>query len=183
VDYFVIQIQTGAETDILPQARQALDRLDLAPLDRTELLWPRRKLTIRRRGKNIPHEAPLFPGYLFVRCRVLDPRVVQALTRVSGVFRFLPDNRSPRALSNDDTKLINHFLSFGEVVRKSRVEFDEDNRIVVLDGPLKGLEGRITRVNRRRQRARIRLSLYENSFEIDLGYEVMARLPNNNGEK
>lgn len=177
MDFFVIQIQTGAEPEILPQAQQAIERLSLPAYLRVELLWPRRKLTIRRRGKDVSHEAPIFPGYLFIRSSVLDPEVIRAIKGVHGVYRFLPDNRNPKPLSEDDAKLISHFLSFGEVVRKSRVEFDENNKIVVVDGPLKGLEGRISKVNRRRQRARIRLSLYEDSFEIDLGYEVMAKLP------
>src|SRR4030042_33612 len=68
-------------------------------------------------------------------------------------------------------RVLQQFRSFGEVVQPSRARFDSERRIQVIDGPLKALEGRIVRVDRRKRRARVRLELYENSFLIDFGFE------------
>ncbi|HTP60018.1 MAG TPA: KOW motif-containing protein, partial [Spirochaetia bacterium] len=68
-------------------------------------------------------------------------------------------------------------LGFGEIVDKSMVYFDQDRRIRVVSGPLKGLEGRIVRVDRRKGRARVRLELYQDSFEIDFGFDSMEAAP------
>ena len=38
---------------------------------------------------------------------------------------------------------------------------------------MEGLEGRIVKIDRRKQRARIRLDLYDNSHLIDLGFEEL----------
>jgi len=38
---------------------------------------------------------------------------------------------------------------------------------------LKDLEGRIVRVDRRKGRARVRLELYADSFEVDFGFEAL----------
>ena len=73
--------------------------------------------------------------------------------------------------------MLSHFLAFGEIVDKSMVTFDEDRRIRVLSGPLKGLEGRIVRVDRRKGRAKVRLEMYEDSFEIDFGFESLEAAP------
>ena len=67
-----------------------------------------------------------------------------------------------------------HFVRFGEVIGKSTVTFDENSRIQVKDGPLAGLEGRIVKVDRRKQRAKVRLDLYKDSFLVDFGFELLA---------
>jgi transcriptional antiterminator NusG len=39
-----------------------------------------------------------------------------------------------------------------------------------------GLEGRIVKVDRRKGRAKIMLDLYNDSFSIDLGFEVIGSM-------
>jgi transcriptional antiterminator NusG len=76
-------------------------------------------------------------------------------------------------MESKDQDLLGHFLSYGEIVDKSRVVFDENHRIRVVEGPLKGLEGLIVKVDRRKRRAKVRLELYENSHNVDFGFEVL----------
>jgi transcriptional antiterminator NusG len=45
-----------------------------------------------------------------------------------------------------------------------------------VEGPLMGLEGRIIKVDRRKGRAKINLDLYNDSFTIDLAFEVIGTL-------
>ena len=115
----------------------------------------------------------MFPGYLFVRAPRIDEDLFAALRSVPGFLRFLPSNDRIPPLSPGDQGLLSHFLSFGEILDKSLVSFDENRRIRSFPGPLKGLEGRIIRVDRRKGRARVRLEMYEDSFEIDFGFEAL----------
>jgi transcriptional antiterminator NusG len=64
-------------------------------------------------------------------------------------------------------------LNYGEIVHKSRAVLDENKRIVILEGPLKGLEGRIVRVDRRKKRVKVKLELQEERFLVDLGVEFI----------
>jgi transcriptional antiterminator NusG len=57
------------------------------------------------------------------------------------------------------------------------VSFDAERRIRVISGPLKTLEGRIIKVDRRKGRARVRLELYEDAFLIDFGFDAIESLP------
>jgi transcription termination/antitermination protein NusG len=169
--FFAIQIWTGTESRFLSLARKREEDL--------RLLWPRRRLRIRRRGSWKEALAPIFPGYLFLQAEAIDPDRFGALRALPGFVRFLPSNTSITPLEPRDQELLSHFLSFGEVVEKSRVYFDQDRRIRVLAGPLKGLEGKIVRVDRRKGRAKVRLEMYDNSFEVDFGFEALepATLP------
>jgi transcriptional antiterminator NusG len=166
--FFVLQVRTGGEEKFRRQAEKVL-----AP-GHGELLWPRRSLRVRRAGVWRETVAPIFPGYLFLRAESLSSGLFRELKSLPGFSRFLRDNSNVEPLGERDLSILQHFLSFGEVVRPSRVCFDVERRIQVIDGPLKALEGRIVRVDRRKRRARVRLELYENSFLIDFGFEDIA---------
>ena len=169
MDFFVIQVRTGKEQQYIKQA----DKVLRAPEQR--LYWPRRALRIRRQGKWKDSVAAIFPGYLFLEAESISPPLYGALKRISGFLRYLKDNQHIEPLNARDREILMHFLSYGEVVQRSRVFFDQDNRIRVISGPLKGMEGRVVKVDRRKGRARIRLELYEDSFLIDFGFDALEK--------
>ncbi len=53
----------------------------------------------------------------------------------------------------------------------SKAKFDENQRIVIVDGPLKDFEGRIIRVNRRCKRVTVEIDMFGYSKKVDLCYE------------
>jgi transcriptional antiterminator NusG len=168
MSYFGIQVFTGAEEKFVTAVRRAKSMSDI------DLLWPRRKLRIRKGGIWRDSLAPLFPGYIFLRAKSITGSVYRRLREVPRFVRFLPANDRILPLEADDLDTLTHFLSFGEVVTTSQVRFDENRRIVVISGPMTGLEGRIVKVDRRKKRARVRLELYKNSFNVDFGFESLA---------
>jgi len=165
--FFVIQTQSRAEERLLGGAGR------LHPELREQLVWPRRRLRIRRGGQWRETLAPIFPGYLFLRAAEVDVETFRSLKGLGGFVRFLESNSNIVALGRSDTELLGHFLSFGEIVGNSVVSFDEQRRIRVTSGPLRGLEGRIVKVDRRKGRARVRLELYNDSFLIDFGFSAI----------
>jgi transcriptional antiterminator NusG len=168
MNYYVVQVQTRSEKEFLELARDKLSDAEL------RLLWPRRELTIRKMGKKIQTLAPIFPGYIFLEAEEVPADVYWTLRRTPGFYRFLESNTNILPLPDDERKLVLHFLSFGEVIRKSQVIFDEQSRIRVVGGPMEGLEGLIVKVDKRKGRAKIRLDLYEDSFLVDLGFDVLS---------
>jgi transcriptional antiterminator NusG len=98
-----------------------------------------------------------------------------AFRRTDGFFRFLKSNQNISPMADRDLEIVLHFIkNVGPVAGKSRVYFDENSRIVVTEGPLMGLEGSIIKVDKRKGRAKIKLDLYNDSFSIDLAFEVIG---------
>lgn len=172
--FYVLHVLTGEEARFLERARTRLESVSDGA-DSGRLWWPRRVLRQRAKGRTRTVTVSLFPGYLVLEHEAISNATVAALRGVEGFVRFLRSNDDIVPLGGEDLELIRHFLSFGEVVQPSRVEFDVNNRIVVHAGPLKGLEGRIVKVDRRKRRAKVKLDLYDNPFLIDLGFEVIGR--------
>jgi transcription termination/antitermination protein NusG len=165
--FFALQVWTGNEARFVTLAERMLAGSGV------RLLWPRRSLKIRRSGVWRDSIAPIFPSYVFLQCADVHPDLYAQLKRTPGFVRFLPSNEGLAPLEQKDQGLLSHFLSFGEVVQKSEAIFDEKKRIRVISGPLKDLEGFIVRVDRRKGRARVRLEMYEDSFEVDFGFEAL----------
>ncbi len=173
--YYVIQVKTGGEEIYLRSARKALEDQETGP----RLLWLRRRLDLRKRGRTRDALAPVFPGYIFLETESLSNDMYWALRRAIGFYKFLPNNHDVKSLAGHDRELLLHLVRLGEVVEKSKVYFDENNQIRVTEGALEGLEGEIVKVDRRKKRAKVRLSLYENSFLVDFGFEVMELVKTN----
>ncbi|MDR2588072.1 MAG: antiterminator LoaP [Spirochaetales bacterium] len=169
MNYFAVQVKTRDEAKFVALAQ------NVGAAGPLRLVLPRRRLHVRRQGKNRAVLAPLFPGYVFLLGTEIGPEVYWSLRRVPGFFRFLKNNHDIQPLAGVSRELLVHFLAHGEVVKKSTVVLGENDRIEVLDGPLKGLEGRIVKVDKRKGRAKIRLDMYTDVFLVDLGIEVLQK--------
>jgi len=167
--FYAIQVKTRGEDEYV-RRNANLSRESIS------LLVPKRTVMIRKKGITRKGTATVFPGYVFLRAHEpLSPNQRWLLRRTQDFYRFLPSNQECLPLTGRDLDLLTHFISFGEHADISSVAFDENDRVVVLEGPLKGLEGLIEKVDRRKQRAKIRLDMCHNSFLIDLAFTVVDR--------
>lgn len=167
--YYVIQVLTTGEDDFVRHV--GILRPDI------KFIIPKRTLYIQKLGKKKAKNSPVFPGYVFLETEVLEPggNDYRAIRTTPGFFRFLKDNAAPTPLTEADKHLVLHFARFAGKSSISKVIFDENDRIVVKEGPLKGQEGKIIKVDRRKGRAKIVLDLYNKSFPIDMGFEVVEK--------
>jgi transcriptional antiterminator NusG len=170
MDYYAIQVWTGHETDYA-------ERLQGDGKCPATLAVPKRAMNLRKHGKIRRVERPIFSGYVFIGVKdaAMAPELRWMVRSTKYFVRILPDTNDPRPIHDADRRILSHFMSFGKVADTSKVIFDEQERIVVIEGPLKGLEGSIVKVDRRKCRAKIRLDMCEDSFLIDLSYEVLER--------
>ena len=105
----------------------------------------------------------------------MDNALFTTVRHMPNFYRFLPSNQHFRPLTGNDLKILEHFMMYGEIAGKSKVYFDENNRIVVTEGPLKGLEGNIIKVDRRKKRAKIELEFETNTLLCDLSFDIIAK--------
>lgn len=170
MNYYAIQVRTRWEDRYIKRFKA------LHPEVTSPIYFPQRRLDIRREGRILKTDAPVFPGYIFVEIGDEDSitNYHWDFRRTEGFFRFLRSNQDIRPLAGKDLDVVLHFIKrIGPIAGKSLVYFDENSRIVVVNGPLMGLEGYIIKVDKRKGRAKIKLDLYEDSFAIDLAFEMI----------
>ena len=172
MNYYTLQVKTSSEDLFIKRVQQSLSLNQATDI---RLVFPKRNMPVRKAGITRNKLEPVFPGYIFLEAESLDKSVYWTIRTTSGFFRYLPDNAEPLPLTAKDLATLKHFISFGDVADKSLVWFDAEDRIQVLVGPLKGLEGRVVKVDKRKGRAKVKLDLYDESFLIDLAFEVIGQ--------
>jgi transcriptional antiterminator NusG len=166
-----MQIKTGSEERFINLFRTCNAAMNFP------IYFLRRELLERKEGNNIRKHAPLFPNYLFVGFNSTDNFLdcITALRHTNGFYRFLPSNAGITPLNGRDLEILLHFIKNAmPIAGISKVFFDADDKIVILEGPLKGLEGNIIKIDRRKKRAKIKLDLYKETFTVNLGFEIIG---------
>jgi len=171
MNYYAIQVKTRSENKFIKLFRALHPDVDFP------IHFPQRRLDVRRAGKIRPSISAIFPGYIFIEASC-DEEILERqweFRQTEGFYRFLKSNQDITPLADRDLELVLHFINnAGPVAGRSKVYFNENSRIVVVEGPLAGLEGRIIKVDKRKGRAKINLDLYNDSFTIDLAFEVIG---------
>ncbi|OQY33349.1 MAG: hypothetical protein B6241_07965 [Spirochaetaceae bacterium 4572_59] len=154
--YFVIQVSSSRETE----CRTLLIKTGLFP--EKSLVFPRRKLMVRKKGKIREQQAPLFPGYLFFRCDEVHPDQIRAVRQTPGVFNFLNTDGIFTPLYREEEEQLDLFMRTGEIAGISTIDLNENNKIIV-------------KIDKRKKRAKVRLSLYKEAFLIDFGFDFVKK--------
>ncbi|MDR2510547.1 MAG: antiterminator LoaP [Spirochaetaceae bacterium] len=172
--YYAMQVKTRAEEHFINLINA------LYPAAELRIHFPRRIVLERRQGmeKSERKTAAIFPGYIFAEINDGDDfiRMIPMFRRMEGFYRFLPSNVHILPLSGNDLEIVLHFIKNSDsVAGVSRVYFNDEDRIVVVEGPLNGLEGNIIKVDKRKGRAKIKLDLYGAAFAFDLAFVTLER--------
>jgi transcriptional antiterminator NusG len=173
MQYYTIQVKTGDEHKFIKLFKAQNPKCTVG------IHFLQRTLNERKSGIVTPIISPIFPGYLFIEVDSEDS--IDAyhwqFRKTDGFYRFLKSNQDIVPLAGKDLETVLHFAKkTGSVAGVSLVHFDENSRIVIDEGPLKGLEGKITKVDKRKGRARVKLDMYEDSFSIDLAFEMIKKV-------
>jgi transcriptional antiterminator NusG len=168
--YYAVQVKTRGEDKFIKLFGA------VHPEKKIEIYFPKRELKERRGEETVRRTLSVFPGYLFIEIDETDSILQHqwAFRRTDGFIRFLRSNQNIIPLEGKDLEIVLHFIKTpGAVAGISKIYFNEHDKIVVMEGPLKGMEGQIIKVDKRKGRAKIKLDLYGDAYLVDLAFEVI----------
>jgi transcription termination/antitermination protein NusG len=169
--YYALQVHTGREKIFIDEMKTQLP--ESGP--EYQFIYLQRKMLIRKQGSTRDKLLPLFPGYLFLESDdKIDLEARSIMRKSDSFYRFLKSNQNITPLDDHDLKLLKHFMDFGKTAGTSQVYFDKDQHIVVISGPLKGLEGFIIKTDKRKHRAKIQIDFENSPMTIDLSFEMIS---------
>lgn len=132
---------------------------------------PKRKLRERKEGKWEEKIRPIFPGYILVNGEI-GMEEYYLFSGIPGLLRVLKDNCKPLEIPEEDVAVIKRLTGRGEIIDHSTVLL-ESGKVVVVDGPLLGLEGLIQSIDKRKGRAKVRLTFASEPRLVDLSIFVI----------
>lgn len=126
-----------------------------------------------RRGKVWFVEA-LFPGYFFARFDLAtDLRTVNAAPGISGVLHFADEY--PRLHDRLVADLKAEFPAEDAAIREIRPEIAPGDEVVITEGPMKGLQTIVTRLNSSADRVAVLLEWLGQEREAEVSMSAVMR--------
>ena len=150
------------------------------------LLYPKRLLTIRKHAIVKTVQKPLFPGYFFVKTisplGALQARnMIDTCAQMCSIpIKILGHGQQVgsvahayHAISQNEMRYVLFLIGQGELIGFSSYH-KEGGKVRVVAGPLVGQEAIITRVNPRKNRITIQLTMFGAKHQIDVGGECLS---------
>jgi len=131
-----------------------------------ETFLPLREVVSQWKDRKKRVQLPLFPGYMFVRLSTKDSPDILNVFNTKGVVRILSANGSLQPVPVEQINSIKSLL-------ESKIEFDpypyfvSGNEVVVINGPLRGIEGKILR-RKGQNRLIISIGIIKRSASVEI---------------
>ena len=174
--WYVVQVQTGREQMMCELIERTCAEADLASGEERELLQecfsPKFRTRRKHDGEWRDEELLLLPGY--VVCVTDAPDALrQHLWRLPEFTRLLTMGETFVPLRDDERNWMEEWTKNGDRVIPLSVAYKKGDVLVVTEGPLKGREGMITRINRRKCLAFLELHVDGKRITTTVGLAIV----------
>ena len=153
--WYVIQTSTGREEKIKQECEQRISKDVLS-----HCVLPLYEEKIKYKGQWHIQKKKLFPGYLFLISENLDE---------------LGAGDDIIALTQNEIDFLLRFAGDEELVKMSQGMIIGD-KVVILSGPLKGMESTIQRIDRHKRKAWLNLEMFGRQQLVEVGVEIVKKV-------
>lgn len=117
----------------------------------------------------------LFPGYLFIKTD--EPDAVAARLRAAPVFMRLLGSSGDRftPLAPDEIAWLEAFTTVKTHVVEMNTGIIEGDTVIVIEGPLKGHEAMITKIDRHKRLAYLDMHMFGRNKSVRIGLEIVRK--------
>lgn len=170
-NWYVLFVMGGKEKQICEFLNQEYDNW--------KAFIPSIEIIHTRQGKEYLIEKPMFPSYLFIESSITQKEFQDILKNVkqkkSGIIKELKFDEETPALRDYERNYLEGLLNDHYKVTPS-VGYIEHDRVMITDGPLKGYESHIVRIDRHKKKAVLSLDLLDKEINVTVSLEIMKKI-------
>lgn len=85
----------------------------------------------------------------------------------------MPYNKRPSTVHPDEMRFLLHNTGDTGMFPLSQGWLKKDGKVKIIRGPLENHEGSIVFVNRKKQKAKVKIFLFNRDMEVSLGLEIL----------
>lgn len=173
--WYVLQVPTGREDQIMEE----IHRYRIHEYFE-DIFAPRSVRKKKYQGKWQSCEELLFPGYLFVISEYPE-ELYQALKRIPRMTRILGTDEKWTAMTAKDIETVRRLAApqGKSLCERWRMNFSEGylkgDKIIITEGPLKGMESNISRIDRHKRLAWLSMEMMGQTREVAVGLEIIRK--------
>ena len=172
-NWYAIQTLSGCEKKLV-SILQVL-------LKKNQLYLPTRKAIHQFKGIQRIIELPLFPGYIFVYRNISESLDALYKANFKIVFKPVMANGKYLEVNKNEMKFLFKVTGESGVIELSQGIVMENEDVLIMQGPLKQLKGKILFIDKRKNKAKVRIKFMNRLLDVSLGLEILSRpLPKSN---
>lgn len=139
-----------------------------------EVFLPKIQVMSRRKDRRKKILVPLIPGYVFVHTD-LNPEEYLSILKTVGVVRMIGIKGTP-VPANDDEIASLMILDGTDRTVQNRSYINKGDRIMIMDGPLRGLTGFYLHHKEKSDKVVVSVELLNRSMEVDIEGWALEKL-------
>lgn len=165
-NWYVVHTYAGYEDAVEKALRQRIESLNMQEYI-FDVVVPKEKQIIFKRGEPIEEEKNLFPGYVLVNMTVTDESwyVVRNTPNVTG---FVGAENIPVPVTPEEYGVIQRRI--GEQEAKYKSDFKVGDLAVIIDGPFKNYEGNVSAVDLNKGKVTVLVSIFDRETPVELDF-------------
>jgi len=170
-NWYAIQTMSGCEKKLVSTLQVLIEEI--------QLYFPTRKVIHKLKGIQHIMELPLFPGYIFVYKSISESLDALYKANYRIVFKPVMANGQYLEARKEEMKFLFKVTGGDGVIELSKGIVMENKEVLIIQGPLKQLKGKILFIDKRKNKAKVRIEFMNRLLDVSLGLEILSRpLPN-----
>jgi transcription termination/antitermination protein NusG len=165
--WYVLQVSTGKENFIKKSIEKHSDK-------EVRLVIFSKEIIHRKNNKYINLISPLFPGYIFIQEKIIDVLNILKQYLRDEFIRPIKFGNEPAKVSTDEMKLLLLNSNYEGKIPLS-YGYKNGDSIVIMEGPLKYIQGKILFINEKKKKAKVELNLFERTVTVSLGIDLINK--------
>lgn len=172
--YFCLSCLTTKEEE----TRERVTKFLSGATDCEFLVWfPKKEVREKRMGRYESVEKPMFSNYIFIywggESETDFP--FYDLKRIPTVLRILGYDDNTHALKGKDLEFAKWIHTHDGHIKQSKVIYREGQRIQIADGPLKGFDGNVIKVDKHHKRITVRFMFGDTVSDISFSVDFLSK--------
>lgn len=171
-NWYTIHTYAGYENAVARNLKQRIDSLGMGEKIFNVLVPTEKKIKIKG-GKRVEEEEKIYPGYILVDMIVDDESwyVVRNTPRVTG---FVGSGVYPVPL--DKKEIDDIFGRMKSATVKHKIDLSVDEAVMIVDGPFKDLEGKVSEVDEERGKVKVLVSMFGRETPVELDFLQVKKI-------
>jgi transcriptional antiterminator NusG len=166
-NWYAIHTMSGAEKKLVATLQIFSEEI--------QLYLPTRKVIHQLKGVQHIIELPLFPGYIFVYKSISESLDTLGKANTGIVFKPVMANGKYLEANKNEMKFLFEVTGGSGVIELSKGIVMENEDVMIIQGPLKRLKGKILFVDKRKNKAKVRIEFMNRLLDVSLGLEILSR--------
>ena len=171
--WYTIHAYSNFEKKVKEEILEQASRKGL--LDKFEQIEVPSESTIEiRRGKKVPTDKKLLPGYILVKMQ-MDDDAYHLVKNTQRVVGFLGPEGRPSPIPQSEVDRLMNTVAEGEERPRSTIIYEIGEQVKVTDGPFDGFSGMVEDVDTENERLKVAVSIFGRATPVELEYTQVQK--------